>query len=479
MRLGAVAFSAKDWIQFSALLAAETALVWLAVNVLFIPVDETHQGISVLAVVVLYAGGNVLPRLLHDYGVWGNAHKVCIAVGITGATLFAIKQTSYPDHDLFDSAWLLDGSRSLAIRPNEAAVPIWVIVLVSAAAWWHGATRDQPAIDAALVLLKAGAVVAGVAVVAHAAMESGMSDRDATAAVLMFFGAVLTAIAMMRQDLSPRGSASRWIETVIVPVLVITIPAAIVVGLLSRDLSGMLDLLLDPLIWLLSVVFRILTILIVVVAMIILIPLVWLVSLLPFSSPQQGEQSPVDVSQNTLANAADRAAEIPDVVRYLLVIAALILIYGGATRFRLRLTAGQAGQGSDLESSRIDASLMDDLRRWLRGAFSARGDSAADPLANLRGDPQWRATIVVRERYADFLRWTRDQGIPRGPAMTPDELAEQWRQRGSNNADNAVLTITTVYDGVRYGGLPASDDDARRITEAWALLQRASRDNGT
>jgi hypothetical protein len=95
-----------------------------------------------------------------------------------------------------------------------------------------------------------------------------------------------------------------------------------------------------------------------------------------------------------------------------------------------------------------------------------------DPLAELRGDPRWRATVVVRERYADFLRWTREQGLPRGAATTPDELASIWRQRRSTAAGNAVLTITSIYDEVRYGGAPASEQDAARVTEAWQQLQR-------
>ena len=54
MRLQVVAFTKKDWMQFAALLTAETALIWLAANVLFKPLDVTGRGLSVLAVVVLY-----------------------------------------------------------------------------------------------------------------------------------------------------------------------------------------------------------------------------------------------------------------------------------------------------------------------------------------------------------------------------------------------------------------------------------------
>jgi hypothetical protein len=178
------------------------------------------------------------------------------------------------------------------------------------------------------------------------------------------------------------------------------------------------------------------------------------------------------MGRSTLSNTADRAADIPDVVRYLLVIGVLLLLYAGVTRFRLRL-AGKQGEGeSELESSRVEGNLIDDLRRWLRGAFSGRGSPAPDPLAGLRGDPRWRATVVVRERYADFLRWTREQGFPREAATTPDELANTWRQRRSSAAGNAVLTITSIYDEVRYGGAPASELDAARVTEAWQQLQR-------
>src|SRR5688572_17944972 len=124
MRLQVVAFTIKDWMQFAALLAAETALIWLAANVLFKPLDVTGRGLSVLAVVVLFAGASVTPRLLHDYGIWGTSFKVAMVVAIAATTLFAIKQTAYPHEQWLSSDWLLDSARSLAIRPHDGNVPV-------------------------------------------------------------------------------------------------------------------------------------------------------------------------------------------------------------------------------------------------------------------------------------------------------------------------------------------------------------------
>ena len=470
MTAAVISFSSREWLHLACLLTAETGLAWLLLNVFLKQLDSTHAGMEVWIVAMLLVSATVLPRLLHDFGIWGNGFAVVMLLGVAATTLLAIKVTVFPDLDIADSSWLDQAGLSLVLRPNDGTMSVWAVILVSALAWWRGVTRTRPDIDAGLLLFKGGAVLLLLTLIAHTLMKDGASDRHASAAVLVFFAATLSGIAMMRQDFLPWRSGGRWIESVLLPVIAIVAPTALVVGLLSRDLSGMVDLLLDPAIWVLTLVLRIVAFLLVIVAMLMLIPLLWLFSLLPFSNTPMENESSTEVARTAISDAADGARQLPDLLRYIIAIAILAALFAGVARFRLLLGMKNDDSDGDLQTSTVEGSLLKDLRAWLRGFSRDHREPELDPLAELRNDPRWSSTVIVRERYADFLQWTRENGIPRSASMTPDELARLWNAgRGAIDL-SAVGTITSIYDAARYGQEPLTETDARQVTEAWNKL---------
>ena len=187
-----------------------------------------RRGHAVLAVSCCSPGRacSAVAAMISAFGE--HLHRFMVAAIAVDDALCHSRGRPFPEQ-LLASDWLADSARSLAIRPNAADVPVWTVVLASAVAWWRGATREQPAIDAALMLLKAGAIVALVAC-RPCGNGFGVSDRDASAAVLVFAGASTDSDRDDAAGPLPGARARRWLETVIVPVLVITVPAAMVVG---------------------------------------------------------------------------------------------------------------------------------------------------------------------------------------------------------------------------------------------------------
>ncbi|MGD9712767.1 MAG: DUF4129 domain-containing protein, partial [Thermomicrobiales bacterium] len=312
-------------------------------------------------------------------------------------------------------------------------------------------------------------VVLVALVVAHSLVEAGFDEKQLSASVLSFFTGVLLVIAMLRQELTPWRATGRWLESVVLPVLLIIAPASILIGLLTQDLSGMVELLLDPVIWFLTLVLRALAFVLFVIAMIILIPVVWVISKLPIADRPAAEQSPLEFSQATFESASEGASGAPDLLRYVFAAVAVIAIVVLISRFRLKLGYQQDDDEAGQQTQRVEGRMMDHLRGWLSGLRGERVEES-DPLAHLRGDDRWRHTVRIRERYADFLRWSAENRYPRRISTTPDELGGHWAVQATTSRDDAIRIMTALYDQARYGEQPMAEDDARKVEEAWNVI---------
>ncbi|CAN5690934.1 hypothetical protein BH23CHL5_BH23CHL5_21190 [soil metagenome] len=469
-----VSYSRADWARTFFLLVGEIAVVWVVVNVILVPLSRDYQGMQIFPFALLYGVANVLPRVLHDRWIWGSSYSLVLTFALVASTATAIWLTAFPNVDLTDSFWLTETFNALALKPHAATLPVWPIVALSSFCWWRGGSRDQPSVDSALSQLQVGSGLLLISLIVHATLDPGLSQRQTSGAVLAFFGFTLVSIAEMRQDFPARARISRWLETVGGPVIAIAIPALIVVGLLSRDLAAMIELIADPILWVLTWIGRILAFILIVLALIVLYPLLWLVSRLPFSTAGTNEEGSTLEAGPVIEQAADRVLELPDAARYLLVILALILLYAGIVRFRLRLNAEHSRGGVDEDSAVISGSIWSDIRNWLGGLARREGQIPIDPLGDLRRDQRWRHTVVVRERYADFLTWSQFHGLSRTAATTPDELAARWSVAGTPVQIQAVQNLTATYDRVRYMTEPASEADAIAMTAAWETLRSGS-----
>jgi hypothetical protein len=112
-----------------------------------------------------------------------------------------------------------------------------------------------------------------------------------------------------------------------------------------------------------------------------------------------------------------------------------------------------------------DGSLLGDLWNRLR-----RKRAVPDPLADLRGQPEWAHTVAIREAFGQFLEWTRERGLARRPATTASEHGaafEATLPAPSQDAD----ALLTGYGAIRYRNTPATQGEAELTVAAWRRLQ--------
>src|SRR5215216_4144919 len=238
------------------------------------------------------------------------------------------------------------------------------------------------------------------------------------------------------------------------PVLAVTVGAVVAAGILSRDLLDTILWFLAPLIWGLSVVFRIVILALALVAFVLVSPILWFLSRHPIDFAGV-RLDPVRVSPGEQAQrVVDRTSQVPDPIRYLFAAAILLILFTGVTRLALRRRRRPRPKTNEERSSVLEAS---DLLRLLKSLLAARllrrHVVPVDPLAGLRGDPRWAHTVAIRDVYARYLRWSRDRGLPRRAETTPLEHERALAgQIGGAGAKTDLGRLTGGYNLARYGG---------------------------
>jgi hypothetical protein len=104
--------------------------------------------------------------------------------------------------------------------------------------------------------------------------------------------------------------------------------------------------------------------------------------------------------------------------------------------------------GDDRESVYTEGRLAADLGNWLGSVFRRRGGRRVE------------ASEPVRRLYFDMLTKAEARGVQRSPTETPLDLAPRLQ---STFRSEAPVEITTLFDDVRYGALPADEEEVRRL----------------
>ncbi|HET8524374.1 MAG TPA: DUF4129 domain-containing protein [Thermomicrobiales bacterium] len=462
-----------------ALATAEAAVVWLLADLVFVSADGTTGTIAPLVVFLLIWLGAGLPRWLELLDFWEPWYQIALATAMLISTVTAIKFSSFPGVSWFNVEWLRDAARAVIVRPNEAAAPVWGVIALSAYAWWRGRRHEEPGIEAAYLLLRAGALIALVVLIGRASLLDNGADLGSTAGVLTFFAAALSAIALARiRQERRRGTvviSASWLPAFLGPVAVISLLALVVVGIFSRDALETILWLLAPVLWALSVILRALVLVLAVLAFIIVSPILWLLAGHSFHLASIRINSGPFGLGSMVERGAKHAAAIPDPIRYVIAVVVLTALFSATTRLilhRLRRPAPASREERDRLSHPAGLFGQASSRLWqlLRGARRR-----ADPLDALRGDPRWADTVVVRETYRQFLRWSRDQRRPRDPSATPLEHAAMLSSHLTNETGTGDLAeLTARYLEARYSSHPATPSDAAAARTAWKRLQRGS-----
>jgi len=467
-----------DWrgeLVVAALATAESAALWMVLDLVARAGDA--PGVPGWAIGLLVVAAALLPRWLEAAGLWDRGYAAGTVLAIAVTTLVAIKAACFPQMSWLDADWMRDTFAALGWQPSSAEVSVWLIVVVSAYAWWRGRTRAEPGPETALTMLRVGTAVVLVGALAHAVAAGRATTLGESAAVLVFFASALGALAVAR--LRPDGTRSgqalgpRWLGAQLVPVIAVIIAAVGVAAILSPGIIDAVLWLLAPAVWALSVIFRLFVVVVAIIAFIIVSPILWLLSRTSFEPGGIRWRNSLGDPGAWVQQTAERAAELPPAIRYVAAAAILLILFSGAARLVLRRRRpAQSGAEEERVSVRDERGLVALALDLLRRARQSRS-SVADPLAGLRRDPRWRYTVAIREAYAAFLRWSQSLGVPRPPGRTPSEHADRLAERlQREDARSALDALTAGYNRARYGAAPASAKDANQVLAAWARLRQ-------
>ncbi|HET9661813.1 MAG TPA: DUF4129 domain-containing protein [Thermomicrobiales bacterium] len=462
----ALTYGRREWVLELLLLLAEGMLVWMVAAVAFGPFSSLGDPVSPVLAVGLVAVAGILPRLLHDYGIWGGRFSAVVMLAIAITTLSAVKIVAFPGMPWLDRAWLREGLDSLVLDPSSADISVWAPIGLSAAVWWLAHFNGPPGLERCRATLRTGATVAAVSSLASALVETGPNDRAISLGVVVFFGATLVALAIARQGSEVTHSHARLLSTVLLPTVAIVSIAAVFALLVTFDWSravphapSLLGTVLDP-------VFQVLLLVLTGLVILISLPILWLFSLSNYDPPRvneftgTGQYSPAQSALNW---------HPPDPVRYLLAGIFLVVIFAGIARFGLAITRRDTERGETGE--RVFGSGKG-IGRWLERIRWPFGRGEVDPLAGLRGDPAWAHTVRVRETYGAWLRWAEQRQLGRSAAETAVELDQRSSPFLQSPASASALDeLTAIYDDVRYGGTPATAEQADRAAQLWRELR--------
>jgi hypothetical protein len=467
-----------------ALIVAESCLIYLLLNLLVTidGVDRAYPFWVVLAILTIAHG---VTHLLDQGRVLSPVYEMLAGGAVVLTLVIGLRGANYPSWPLFDLGWLPDGLRALVFLPNDAALPVWITLALTGYGWWRGRSRAEPSVDSAFSMLRWGTLALTVLLVVSLLGlpdDSPVRDRLSLAAI-GYFTATLVAVGFARLRMeglragSPLGG--RWLATFVAPVGAVLLAAIVAAGLFSRSLFDTLVWALRPVFWVLGLVFEIVVYAIVFLIFLLLTPLFWLVGDPNQPPVQVAPTATVEQDQGQQNQTPVEFFDFPDPLRYLLAAVFLFVLVSLLVRFLHRRRARQRKPTDEIRESVFDwGDLAGSLGARLRGVFQR--PRPADPLASLRGMPEWRYTVQIRERYQNLERRGGEGGRSRLPGETPSQYTSALAKEFDGDPDlrGALDTLTERYQEARYSGVPATEHDARVANDAWDVIREDIHERG-
>ncbi len=247
-----------DWrgelLTFS-LIVAESAVAYLFLGLLVPALNTPYQPFPAWLIFALFITGYYVPHVLDLVRVWGSTYETILILALIASFAVTLKIASFPGEPLLSTAWLHGALNGLILRPSPSIRPAWAIVVVVAYTWWRGRLRGEPMIDSAYQMLRWGtfAVGVGLVLVLMAAPEGALIRDRMSAAVIVFFTAALSAIAIARLRIEGIRSGSplgpRWLATFAAPIASILLIAVIAAAIFSRRFLDTMLVVLSPILW--------------------------------------------------------------------------------------------------------------------------------------------------------------------------------------------------------------------------------------
>jgi hypothetical protein len=469
-----------DWrgeLLMLALLIAESAITYLYLGLLLPELTPPYEPFPAWLIFALFIAGYELPHLLELLRVWGPLYQLTLIGILIVSFALTMKFAAFPHVAFWDTTWLLDTVHGLILRPTTAVRPVWAIIAVVAYTWWRGRLRGEPMIDSAYMMLRWGtlAVTIGLLLILMAAPDEAIIRQRMSGAVIIYFAAALTAIGIGRLRLEGIRSGSplgpRWFATFAAPILSVLLIAILGAAIFSRRFLDTVLIVLGPLLWVIGLIFRLIIILIALLAFIIIAPILWFLQRQGFG--QFSSDLNIPAVFHSFAGFREftlNRLNVADPLRYLVVGIIFFLLISALTRFAFHrrrhwrdtaeeqresvMSLGEAFSALSLNLGRL-------FRPWRRD----------DSLAKLRGDPRWAHTVTIRETYRRLQQWGARVGVEQPPNATATEYAPDLAARFPA-AEAAIRTIITTYTVSRYSGVPATAEEADKVRQAWETLRK-------
>lgn len=399
--------------------------------------------------------------------------------GVAGVALIVYVQC-YSGFSLTGLRWLADLARQLVGFMDAGLTPPLRALVAAAFLWWRGGrlVALEPRFDPVaehfshgLVGLAAGFIL----VVLTRAFREGGAIVDASLVlpgVALFFAAGLAALAIARAgelkaSLSGWTAWGRWAATVVVSILAIQAVAAggvavLDVQALGRVLGRLAGILGRALEWLIRLV---------------LVPLGFLAQFL-FTSTEgfwkravqnmaelQGLQAPPEQAPGVLADVVRPSSPV---VGY---IAAALLVAAAWALFRRSLRGGRRRDTQPAEE-RESLWSKERFREGLRAARHGLRLRRAIPLSREGYGPAVETSTpeaAIRRVYRQLLAAGRARGRPRQPDRTPMEYLTDL-EGVFPGCDRELALLTAMYQRVRYGAGPATEESVAAARRLWERL---------
>lgn len=461
------------------LLVAETAALYLLSLLVGASAVMATALPGPVVIFVLILAGSATQRAVDAARLLSPHYEI-----VTGSALFvvlawAIWAISLPSYRPWNAHWVVEAGRALALFPARTEFPVWGTVGMVAYGWWRGKQRDEPGLEAAHRLLRAGAATTLVSLVALVIVGPPAADavwRSAFLTTVTFFSAALAATALARLRLEEgRGAlrlTPRWLLAVLWPVLLLVTFSALVSGLFTRSLLETLLWLLTPLFAVGRLVLLLLLYIVTFFAYIAIMVFTWFLAQLGPLGVTPPASRPMALATPALEPTTGiRYVPYANQLRVLVAFAAVAGIVWLLTRFFWRRRPRPLAGANETRASVFSWRLLGNEVAALAQRIARRYRPRLDALDTLRRDARWRYTVAVRETYREFLRHGRDLSV----AMMPDETPTSYAARRSAQATSASAAhheLAKTYNAVRYGSLPATASDAANARAAWREVAR-------
>jgi hypothetical protein len=448
--------SPKREVVMLCLILAETMILWILAGTALAEYDVPYTPLPIAIIFGLLIVAYLVPHFLATIRIWTPEYEIVMGTTLIVSLLLVIKVGAFPDHTILSLDWLQQTVNALILRETEAIRSVWMLIIVTAYAWWRGRSRAEASLETAYAMLRFGLIWLAAILIftVLVAPEQSAIFNHIDMALLGFMIFTLLAITIARQPEDQRSAAWNqgwiWVIILVAPVVAIALTSISTVGVFDRDTLDLLLLAVTPVLWFLQVIVQALVLTIALLAFIVISPVLWLLDrygINPLSRFPEINLSPGNFSE--AEQYASSTFNIENPIRYLIVGVILLALIWVLIRFsftrRKRWHEPVRYQTDSLIDDDSDDSAIQRAVRWIAARLNRQWDDLHS------SDPKWRANRRVRRAYQSFLRIATRRGFDRVSHDTPNQFAQKL-SGNCNRLKQPTERITAIYNQARYSG---------------------------